>query len=79
MSQSIPLASPHSIKAFQVVAQTSGSVVGARWKSGSWINSHPPGLRAAAICAKMRRDRWYFAEPFEAPKWRAQWVERMEV
>jgi hypothetical protein len=27
---------------------------------------------------KMWRDRWYFAEPFEAPKWRAQWVERME-
>src|SRR5829696_8748208 len=28
---------------------------------------------------KMWRDRWYFAEPFEAPKWRAQWVERIEV
>ena len=27
---------------------------------------------------KMWRDRWYFAEPFEAPVWRAQWVERME-
>src|SRR5215207_5247630 len=27
---------------------------------------------------KMWRDRWYFAEPFEAPEWRAQWVERME-
>ena len=27
----------------------------------------------------MWRDRWYFAEPFEAPEWRAQWVERMEV
>ncbi len=27
---------------------------------------------------KMWRDRWYFAEPFEAPAWRAQWVERME-
>ena len=26
---------------------------------------------------KMWRDRWYFAEPFEAPGWRAQWVERM--
>jgi hypothetical protein len=25
------------------------------------------------------RDRWYFAEPFEAPEWRAQWVERMEA
>jgi hypothetical protein len=28
---------------------------------------------------KMRRDRWYFAEPFEAPGWRARWVERMET
>lgn len=27
---------------------------------------------------KMWRDRWYFAEPLEAPEWRAQWVERME-
>jgi hypothetical protein len=27
---------------------------------------------------KMWRDRWYFAEPFEAPQWRAQWVERMD-
>ena len=27
---------------------------------------------------RMWRDRWYFGEPFEAPEWRAQWVERME-
>jgi hypothetical protein len=27
---------------------------------------------------KMWRDRWYFAGPFEAPQWRARWVERME-
>jgi hypothetical protein len=27
---------------------------------------------------KMWRDRWYFAEPFEAPDWRSQWVERIE-
>ena len=25
------------------------------------------------------RDRRYYAEPFEAPEWRAQWVERMEL
>lgn len=24
------------------------------------------------------RDRRYYAEPFEAPEWRAQWVERVE-
>jgi hypothetical protein len=28
---------------------------------------------------KMWRDRWYFAEPFEAPEWRSQWVERMDL
>jgi SnoaL-like domain len=27
---------------------------------------------------KIRRDTRYYAEPFEAPEWRAQWVERME-
>jgi hypothetical protein len=27
---------------------------------------------------RMWRDRWYFAEPFEAPEWQAQWVERMD-
>jgi ketosteroid isomerase-like protein len=26
---------------------------------------------------KIRRSRAYFAEPFEAPGWRAQWVERL--
>jgi hypothetical protein len=28
---------------------------------------------------KMWRDRWYLAEPFEAPEWTAQWVKWMEV
>jgi hypothetical protein len=27
---------------------------------------------------KIWRDRRYYAEPFEAPEWRAQWVEWME-
>jgi hypothetical protein len=27
---------------------------------------------------KVKRVRAYFAEPFEAPEWRAQWVESME-
>jgi len=26
---------------------------------------------------RIKRARAYFAEPFEAPEWRAQWVERM--
>jgi hypothetical protein len=28
---------------------------------------------------KMWRDRWYLAEPFEAPEWRVQWIERTET
>ena len=28
---------------------------------------------------KIWRDTRYYAEPFEAPEWRAQWVERMEA
>jgi len=27
---------------------------------------------------KMLRDARYYAEPFEAPEWRALWVERMD-
>jgi hypothetical protein len=27
---------------------------------------------------KMWRDRWYFAEPFDAPEWRSPWVDRLE-
>jgi hypothetical protein len=27
---------------------------------------------------KMWRDTRYYAEPFEAPEWRARWVERMD-
>jgi len=27
---------------------------------------------------KIWRETRYYAEPFEAPAWRAQWVERME-
>jgi hypothetical protein len=27
--------------------------------------------------SKMKRARSYFAEPFEAPEWRARWVEQM--
>jgi len=27
---------------------------------------------------KVKRVRAYFAEPLEAPEWRAQWVESME-
>src|SRR5215470_7360245 len=29
--------------------------------------------------AKVARETQYFADPFEAPAWRAQWVERMDT
>jgi hypothetical protein len=29
--------------------------------------------------AKVARETQYFADPFEAPKWRSQWVERMDA
>ena len=39
-------------------------------------------LHGAAILefkdGRIWRDTRYFAEPFEAPEWRAHWVERME-
>ncbi len=39
-------------------------------------------LNGAAILelkdGKIWRDTRYYAEPFEAPEWRARWVERME-
>jgi hypothetical protein len=28
---------------------------------------------------KMFRDTRYYAEPFEAPAWRSEWVERMDA
>jgi hypothetical protein len=28
---------------------------------------------------KMWRDRRYYAEPFEAPEWRARWVQRVDI
>jgi hypothetical protein len=40
-------------------------------------------MRGVAILelknGKVWRDTRYFAEQFEAPKWRAQWVERMQT
>lgn len=40
-------------------------------------------LDVVMICelrdGKMWRDKWYFAEPFEAPAWRTQWVERIDT
>ena len=34
--------------------------------------------KKARTDGKWWRDTRYYAEPFEAPEWRAQWVEQME-
>jgi hypothetical protein len=58
-------------------------------RDGLWVvegtADYPDGRKLDVVLilelrdGKMWRDRWYFAEPFEAPEWRAQWVERMET
>ena len=58
-------------------------------KEGLWVvegtADYPDGRLLGVVLilelrdGKMWRDRWYFAEPFEAPEWRAQWVEQMET
>jgi hypothetical protein len=57
-------------------------------RDGLWVaevvNDYGGGqVHAVAMILELKdgkiwRDRRYYAEPFEAPKWRAQWVERME-
>ena len=51
------------------------------WIVESVINYGGPVLHGAAILeirdGKWWRDTRYFAEPFEPPAWRAQWIERM--
>jgi hypothetical protein len=56
-------------------------------REGLWVAegvSEYGGVQASGVVlvfelrdGKMWRDRWYFAEPFEAPEWRAHLVERM--
>ncbi len=46
----------------------------ARYPDGStWFASILVELRAGMVY----RETWYFAQPLEAPAWRARWVERM--
>lgn len=72
-----PTTSPPSIRLCQVLA-----------RDGLWVAERVIGYGDGRVFdlvlvfelrdGKMRRDRRYFAEPFEAPGWRAQWVERMQ-
>lgn len=52
-----------------------------------WVEAdahYPDGSKwSVVIIAELRdgkvlRERWHFGQPFEAPAWRAQWVERLE-
>jgi hypothetical protein len=51
---------------------------------GESVVEYPDGRVAHGVAilefrdGKMWRDTRYFAEPFEAPAWRAQWVQRIE-
>jgi hypothetical protein len=49
-----------------------------------WVNDYGSGRVYDVVAivelrdGKIFRETRYYAEPFEAPEWRAQWVERME-
>lgn len=51
------------------------------WSAETTLDYQGNILHAVSIAefrdGKIARDTVYFAEPFEAPAWRAQWVERM--
>ncbi len=56
-------------------------------RDGLWvvegINDYDRQVYDVVLILELRdgriwRDTRYYAEPFEAPEWRAQWVERME-
>jgi hypothetical protein len=56
-------------------------------REGLWVAEVVPDYGGQAIHyvsvvelkeGKMWRDTRYYAEPFEAPEWRARWVQRMD-
>jgi hypothetical protein len=56
---------------------------GELWVTEYVISYDERPVRAVSIMeftdgSKVGRETIYFADPFEAPEWRAQWVERME-
>ncbi len=75
-------------EAYQLPATPAVDVSRVLVRDGLWVVEGTIGyddgrvFNLVMICelrdGKMWRDRWYFAEPFEAPEWRTQWVERME-
>ena len=67
---------PPSIRLRRVIVR------GNLWVAESVVDYGGRVFHGAAIMelkdGKIWRDARYFAEPFEAPGWRARWVERME-
>jgi ketosteroid isomerase-like protein len=68
--------SPPTIQPRRVVGSGDVWVVEARSDYGGRI--YHLALIVEFRDGKIWRDTRYYAEPFEAPEWRAQWVERME-
>jgi len=77
MQRTYPITAPPSVRLRRVLVRDGLWVV-----EGAIDYGDGPALDVVMILelrdGRMWRDRWYFAEPFEAPGWRAQWVERME-
>jgi hypothetical protein len=64
MQRTYPITAPPSVRLRRVLV-----------RDGLWVDVV---MILELRDGRMWRDRWYFPEPFEAPGWRAQWVERME-
>ena len=68
---------PPSVTPRRVVGSGNVWVVEGRSDYGGGQISHV-AMIVEFLDGKIWRDTRYYAEPFDAPDWRAQWVERME-
>lgn len=75
--EAYPITSPPSIRLRRVLVRE-GLWVVEGVADGADGRIYDVALTFELRDGKMWRDRWYFAEPFEAPEWRSQWIERME-
>ncbi len=77
MQEAYPITSPPTVLLRRVLVREGLWTV-----EGSVDYGDGPALDVVMILelrdGRMWRDRWYFPGPFEAPHWRARWVERME-
>ncbi|CAA9447766.1 MAG: hypothetical protein AVDCRST_MAG14-579 [uncultured Rubrobacteraceae bacterium] len=86
--------SPQNMRAFQQAFATNSTPPSIRIRrvlvrEGLWVvegvNDYGEGgVYNVVLIVELRDGKWwrdtrYYAEPFEAPEWRAQWVERMET